>query len=235
MASLIKKTQTLVSANLHALVDKALKNNSVKVLDQYIREAQGNLRKLENTLINVITQLKSMQRKERNLVAETEKLDGQIDALLRQGRDRLALAIQSKYNDKLNLIDQYQVQIEHQKLEVESLQAAKIKLESRLDTIKSQRENLIILLELAKSKEIAIKTVRSLDDLQGIGDNDIARIADSIHARLDRAEVEMETYSGRLDNQLDETIERTMLEDQLATRRKRLTTHEQKLLEDIET
>jgi hypothetical protein len=34
MATLISKVQTLISANLHALVDKALESNSVAVMDE---------------------------------------------------------------------------------------------------------------------------------------------------------------------------------------------------------
>ena len=39
MASLLSKVQTLISANLHSLVDNALKANSVAVLDEYIRQS----------------------------------------------------------------------------------------------------------------------------------------------------------------------------------------------------
>ena len=43
MASLMKKVQTLISANLHAMVDSALKANSLAVFDQYVREVEDNL------------------------------------------------------------------------------------------------------------------------------------------------------------------------------------------------
>ncbi len=34
MATLLEKTQTLISANLHSILDKALKANSLAVLDE---------------------------------------------------------------------------------------------------------------------------------------------------------------------------------------------------------
>jgi phage shock protein A len=43
MASLLSKVQTLISANLHAMVDSALKANSMAVFDQYVREVEDNL------------------------------------------------------------------------------------------------------------------------------------------------------------------------------------------------
>ena len=43
MASLIEKVNTLISANLHWMVDQALKQNSIAVINQYIREVEDNL------------------------------------------------------------------------------------------------------------------------------------------------------------------------------------------------
>ena len=46
--SLMEKVNTLVSANLHSIVDKALQQNSVAVMDEYIRQAENNLKDLED-------------------------------------------------------------------------------------------------------------------------------------------------------------------------------------------
>ncbi|GAI38157.1 unnamed protein product, partial [marine sediment metagenome] len=83
-------------------------------------------------------------------------------------------------------------------------------------------EHLQALLELAKSKEVAIKAVRSLDDLAGVGDADIARIGESIRARLDRASAQSEMYAGRLEAQMDEVLEKSEIDIQLAERMRRL-------------
>ena len=40
MASLLEKAQTLIQANLHDMVDRALEANSVAVMKQYIRDAE---------------------------------------------------------------------------------------------------------------------------------------------------------------------------------------------------
>lgn len=222
MASLFSKVQTLISANLHALVDKALKANSVAVLDEYIRQAEDNLEDLEDALITVRGQVKTLKRKWEIFQSEAEQLDADIDRLLRAGKDDLAMAAQSKYNSKADMAEQYRQQYEKQKAEADKLADAKLKLEAKLTTIKQEREHLLALLELAKSKEIAAKTIRSLDDLQGIGDSDIARVGESIRARLDRADAAMESYADRLDVKMDEVLDKARLDDQLAERRRRL-------------
>ena len=78
------------------------------------------------------------------------------------------------------------------------------------------------MLELAKAKEITAKTMKSLDDLAGVGDADVSRIADSIRSRLDRATAESEMRAASLDKQMDEVLGRSELDGQLAARKARL-------------
>ena len=222
MASLLGKVQTLISANLHSLVDRALKANSVAVLDEYIRQAENNLEDLQDALITVRGQVKTLERKWKMHQAEADQLDADIDRLLAAGKDDLAMAAQTQYNSKIDIAEQYRDQYQKQKAEADKLSDARLKLEAKLTTIKQEREHLLALLELAKSKEIAAKTIRSLDDLQGIGDSDIARVGDAIRARLDRADAEVETYAERLDVQMDDVLDRSRLDSQLAERRRRL-------------
>ena len=49
MSSILQKVNTLISANMHALVDAALESNSVKVMDEYIRQAERNLDAVEDS------------------------------------------------------------------------------------------------------------------------------------------------------------------------------------------
>jgi phage shock protein A len=222
MASLLSKVQTLISANLHALVDNALKANSVAVFDEYIRQAENNLGELEDALVTVRGQVKTLQRKHEMLQAEADQLDADIDRLLKLGKEDLALAAQSQYNSKADLAQDYKEQWQKQQVEADKLSNARLKLEAKLTMIKQQREQMVALLELARSKEIASKTIRSLDDLDGLGDADIARVTEQIRSRLDRADAEMEVTSTGLATQVDEVLGKERLTDQLAERKRRL-------------
>jgi phage shock protein A len=222
MASLLSKVQTLISANLHSLVDNALKANSVAVLDEYIRQAEDNLDDLQDALVTVRGQVKTLKRKYDMFQAEADQLDADIDRLLKLGKEDLAVAAQSQYNSKAALAQEYKEQYEKQQIEADKLGDARLKLEAKMTTIKQEREHMLALLELAKSKEIAAKTIRSLDDVQGIGDSDIARVGDQIRARLDRADAEMEMQSTSLEAQMDDVLGKAALDDQLAERKRRL-------------
>jgi len=222
MATLISKVQTLISANLHALVDKALEANSVAVMDEYIRQAEDNLEKLEDTVVTVGGTVKTLKRKWEQYEAEADKLDQSIDTLLLQGKKELAAAAQTKLNSTRRIASDYQEQWQEQQKQYEQLLSARRKLEAKLTTIRQEREHLQALLELAKSKEVAVKAIKSLDDLAGVGDADIARIGESIRARLDRADAQSEMYAGRLDAQMDELLEKSEIDVQLAERMRRL-------------
>ncbi|RME70349.1 MAG: hypothetical protein D6784_16885 [Chloroflexi bacterium] len=220
--SFFQKIETLIKANLHAMVDKALESNSVAVLDEYIRQAEDNLDDLEDALVTIKGQVKTLKRKYETFRAEAEALDRDIDRLLKLGKEDLALAAQNQYNTKIDLAEEYRKQYEQQKAEADRLADARLKLEARLRAIKQEREHVIGLLELAKTKEIAARSMKSLDALEGVGDSDIARVADKIRERLDRADAEVEMRTTRLSSQIDEVLGKDKLMSQLAERRRRL-------------
>ena len=222
MASLLEKVQTLVSANMHSLVDRALENNNLKVMDEYIRQAEKNLDALEDSAATVGGSVKTLKRKYDEYSAQVEKLDRDIDTLLLKTKNELAMAAQSDLNSKKELAQDYYEQWQHQEGEYKKIMDAKLKLEARLTAIRQEREHLKSLLELAEAKKITIKTIRSLDDLAGAGDEDVRKVGEQIRERLDRIDAEGEMVSSRLANQVDDVIGTIEIERQLEERRARL-------------
>ena len=222
MASLLEKVSTLISANLHALVDAALKANSLAVIDQYIRDVENNLENLTDAAATVGGQVKTLKRKYDEYAKAAAELDRNIDIFLSEGKEELAAAAQAKYNSTMRLTESYKEQYERQQGEYQKLMDAKLKLEAKLTTIKQERDEAQALLELAQSKELTVKTIRSLDDLAGSGDADVARIAESIRARLDKASAASEMMATRLDKQMDEVLERREIDAQLSARKAKL-------------
>ncbi len=222
MATLLQKTQTLISANLHSMLDKALQANSLAVLDEYIRQSQDNLDDLEDAAATVGGQVKTLKRKTEQFEKKAAKMDRNIDVLLQRGKQDLALAAQRKLNSMREMAQEYREQYERQQKEYKLLLDARLKLEAKLTEIRQERQQLQGLLELAKAKEVTTKTLRSLDDLAGVGDADIARIADGIRARLDKASAGAEIRASRLDSQMDEMPQVDEMQMQLEARKQRL-------------
>ena len=94
MASLMEKVSTLISANLHYLVDEALKSNSLAVIDQYVRQVEDNLADLEDAAATVGGEVKGLQRKLIEYQHKQQELDRAIDAFLTVGNDSAAVARQ---------------------------------------------------------------------------------------------------------------------------------------------
>ena len=221
MASLLEKVSVLISANLHWLVNQALEANSLAVVDEYIRRVEDNLEALEDAAATVGGEAKTLRRKQREFEAKAEELDRNIDLFLREGKDKLAVAAQSRYNTMVQLAETYRQQADAQEAEFQKLLDAKLRLEAKLTEVKQERVNLQAMLELAKSKEATHKAVESLGDVstEAVGIDDLK---ESIQRRLDKAAAQSEIDSQNLEKQMEEVLETSAIEKQLAERRARL-------------
>jgi phage shock protein A len=235
VATILEKAQTLISANLHAMVDRALEANSVAVMKQYIRDAEGNLAELEEAAATVGGEVKTLERRYLEYKKKSDGLDRNIDMLLMQGKTDLARAAQNELNSARRLQEQYHEQWVRQQREYEALLNARLKLQAKLQTIRQEQKELEALLELAKSKETTVRAIKSLDDLMGVGDSDIARMGEAIRNRLDRATAYSEMYADRLDNQMDEALGSAEIDLQLEERKRRLGLAEPAPAEEEET
>ena len=222
MTTLLEKVTTLLSANAHALVDQALKTNSLAVIDQYLRQAADNLANLDDATATVGGEIRTLDRRLAGQQQTAAELDQAVDAFLLRRDETAARSAQSRLNSAQTLIETYQQHRARLQGEYDQLRAARVRLEARLDAMKLQRQELQALLELARSKEVVVRTIRGLDDLLGSGDADLSAMAQSIYARLDKASAATELHATGLDARIDELMESDALDRQLATRRQKL-------------
>jgi phage shock protein A len=222
MASLFEKIQTLISASMHGLVDRALEANSVKVMDEYIRQAERNLEALEDSAATVGGTVRTLKRKYEEFAAAAEKLDRDIDTLIIKGKNELAAAAQAELNTKQELAQEYFEQWQSQEKQYQAMLDMRLKLESRLSTIKQERERLKALIELAESKKIMTKTIRSLDGLANTGDKEIDSLTQQIRARIDREDARLEMATRNLQEEIDLAVGNSKIDTQLEERRRRL-------------
>jgi phage shock protein A len=222
MASLVQKFRTLISANLHALVDKALQSQSLAVIDQYIREMTVQMRELHGAIATVAGNMQTVQRRYHALDDKAKELDLAVDAFLTKGQNAQALAAQSRLNAIREMMGTYQQEWQRLHDGYQTLDDVYVKLEGRFLMVKQEREELGHLLQLAQSREALSRTIRSLDDLTGEGDADVARVAEGIRQRLDEAEAHNEVLLGSLDRQMEDALSSVEIEAQLEERRQRL-------------
>lgn len=222
MASLLQKINTLISANVHGLVDQALEANSVKVMDEYVRQAERNLDALDDAAATIGGTVKTLKRKYEEFAAAAEKLDRDIDTLIVKGKNDLAAAAQSELNTKQQLAQEYYEQWQDQEQHYQRMLDMRLKLESKLTTIKQEREHLRALIELAEAKKTTVKTVKSLDQLASTGDDQVNDLAQRIRANLDREDARLEVATRNVSEQIEEAVRGGEIERQLEERRRRL-------------
>jgi phage shock protein A len=222
MASLFEKINTLISANLHGLVDRALESNSVKVMDEYIRQVERNLEALEDSAATVGGTVRTLKRKYEEFASAAEKLDRDIDTLILKGKDDLAGAAQAELNTKQELAQEYYEQWQAQEKQYQHMLDMRLKLETRLTTIKQEREKLRALIELAETKKVLTKTVKSLDDIASTGDVEIDSLAEQIRQRIDREDARLEVATRNVSEEIDAAVGASEVDRQLEERRRRL-------------
>jgi len=222
MASLFEKINTLISANLHGMVDRALEANSVKVMDEYIRQVERNLEALEDSAATVGGTVRTLKRKYEEFANAAEKLDRDIDTLIMNGKEDLAVAAQAELNTKQELAQEYYEQWQAQDGQYQKMLDMRLKLESRLTTIKQERERLKALIELAETKKVMTNTVKSLDDLSNAGDDEVSALTDQIRARLDREDAKLDMATQRMSDKIEEAVGMTEVERQIEERKRRL-------------
>lgn len=220
--SLFEKINTLISANLHGIVDRALQSNSVQVMDEYIRQVESNLGDLEESTATVGGTVKTLKRKYEEFAAAAEKLDRDIDTLIVKGKDDLAAAAQAELNTKQQLSQEYYQQWQEQDTQYQKMLDMRLKLEGRLTTIKQEREHLRALIELAEAKKVTTKTVKSLDALSNVGDAEISSLSEQIRTRLDQEDARLDMATRNLSDEIDAAVRGSEVERQLEERKRRL-------------
>jgi phage shock protein A len=220
--NLFEKINTLISANLHSLVDRALENNSVQVMDEYVRQVERNLDMLEDSAATVGGTVKTLKRKYEEFAAQAEKLDRDIDTLVVKGKMDLAGAAQAELNTKQQLSQEYYEQWQSQDSQYQKMLDMRVKLEGRLTMIKQEREHLRSLIELAEAKKVVTKTVKSLDALSNVGDEQISSLSDQIRQRLDEEDARLEMATRNISEEIDDAVRGGEIERQLEERRRRL-------------
>jgi phage shock protein A len=220
--SLFDKISTLINANMHAIIDRALETNSVQVMDEYIRQVEKNLEALEDSAATIGGTVKTLKRKYEEFAGAAEKLDRDIDTLLVKGKRDLASAAQSELNTKQQLAQEYYEQWQGQDKQYQNMLDMRLKLESRLTSIKQEREHLRALIELAEAKKTTLKTVKSLDQLSNVGDEQISSLAENIRARIDREDARLDVATRNVSEEINDAVRSGEVDRQLEERMNRL-------------
>jgi len=139
--SLLERVSTLIRANLNDLVDKA--EDPEKMIKQVILDMQNQLLQVKTQVAISIADQHVLEKKLR----ENEESEGQwmkrAETSVDKGDETLARAALERSMSYKSLAASFRQQVEDQKVQVENLKAALLKLQQKLSEAQSKADVLI--------------------------------------------------------------------------------------------
>jgi phage shock protein A len=222
MASLMQKISTLIQGSLHELVDKAMREKSLAVIDVYIRDAGEGLDELNDAIATLDANLTGFNREREKLIARSAELDQAADRFLLKGDNSKAQAASAELIHVKELIAMQDKTIEQATKDLAEQRRGKDILQSKITTMRYEREKLAALLEMAKAKETNLAARQKAADVLGSGDIDMDNLSKAIYARLDKADAKLRESENTLETSIDESIDAEKVNADLEERRKKL-------------
>jgi phage shock protein A len=222
MASLLKKLSTLIEGSLHELVDKAMREKSLAVIDVYIRDAGEGLNELNDAIGTLQANLSGFVREREKLTARSAELDEAINRFLVKGDNSKAQAASAELMHIKELIAMQDQTISQAEKDLVEQRRGKDILQSKITTMRYEREKMAALLEMAKAKEANLRARQKASDVMGSGDIDMDNLTKSIYSRLDKADALLKESENTLESSIDEAIDSDKVDADLEERRRKL-------------
>lgn len=222
MASLMQKLSALIQGSLHELVDKAMREKSLAVIDVYIRDAGEGLDELNDAIGTLDANLMGFNRERDRLATRAEELDTAVNSFLMKGDNSKAQAASAELMHIKELLAMQEQTITQAKADLVEQRRGKDILQSKITAMRYEREKLAALLEMAKAKEANLRAREKAADVLGNGDIDMDNLAKSIYQRLDKADARLKESENTLESSIDDAINADKVNADLEERRRKL-------------
>lgn len=219
--SIFDRAGLLITANINALLNKALGANSVAVFDEYVNRMNGALDALETAEGVERGRSKTLGRQIDELEVTVNRLDEDVDRLLARGERTLAAARQAVLNTKIQLLEQLKADLAQCQQEVSKLSDSRAKLAAQIEVASAKRQQLVSFIEQKKAAELRYQAQAgahvSAPDRMRVDD-----ILERARQELEIAEGKNEAAAATLDSRIDDLLGSDDIELQLQAREARL-------------
>lgn len=157
---LLERVSTLIRANLNDMVDRA--EDPEKMIKQVILDMENQYLQVKTQVAVSIADQHILEKKRREQEDTGKDWMRKAEIAVDKTQDDLARAALDRYQTAQRLGQSFQEQVNDQKLQVETLKTALVKLEQKLEEAKSKREVLLarhrrsIALDKAAKAQVAI-------------------------------------------------------------------------------
>ncbi|MFC0522333.1 PspA/IM30 family protein [Pontibacillus salicampi] len=219
MFKFFKRVGTVVNSELNAMLDKA--EDPVKMLDQFMRDMEADIREAESAVAKQIANEKMLKRKYDDAHALVEKRQQQAEKAIEAGDEDLARrALEDKNNQEEqanSLKDSY-----------DRAKADSSSLRQKLDEMKKEYQEMKLKKDSLKARAESAKTRTKMNrTMSGINSDESRHGFERMEEKVMQYEAEAETSedlsesSRSLDDEF-EKLEKNGVDDELAALKKKL-------------
>ena len=207
MASLLDKVKTLLSASFHDMIDKALKKNPIKTLNQYLREHEEALEEMRNDRAVALGNMKTASRKVIETQDMIQRIEEEIEAILTDddaSNDYLAENLAQDLvgqEEKLQVLNQaYESALRVNR----ALQLADAKMQGRITSLRNQIELLKAIKFEADIKKMSADKLINSARMISSGTTSVEALAEDIKRQRDTADARFEMAMDTMDSSLED-------------------------------
>jgi phage shock protein A len=215
---LLERVSTLIRANLSDMIDRA--EDPEKLIKQVILDMENQYLQVKTQVAVSIADQHMLEKKWQENDQSGKDWMRKAEVAVDKSQDDLARAALDRFQTSQRLAQSYREQVDDQKLQVDSLKGALVKLEQKLEEAKSKRD----LLLARHRRSVALGKAAHAQTV--LGDNSksatFERLKDRVHhsEAVASAEVELLTDDvGERLNRLDRDAELDRLLTDLKARR----------------
>jgi phage shock protein A len=220
MFQFFTRVKSVMSSELNAMLDKA--EDPVKMLDQFMREMEADIRDAESAVAKQIANEKMLKKKLDDAISLVEKREAQaIKALEANNEDLARRALEDKKNQQAQ-VDSLKDTWERAKTDAEILRSKLMEMKDEYQEMKLKKDSLKARAESAKTRT---KINRAMS---GIGSDQSRQGFERMEEKVMRFEAEAETSEDlrsanrSLDDEFKKLETGSDIDDELAALKRKL-------------
>jgi phage shock protein A len=225
MASLLAKVKTLLSASFHDMIDKALKSDPIKTLNQYLREHEDALEQMRNDRAVALGSSKTATRKLTETQDLIQKIETEIETILTDDDETNDYLAENLAQDLVGQEEKLQVLNQAYESAIRSnraLQLAESKMQGRIISLRNQIELLKAIKFEADIKKMSAEKLINSARMISSGTTSVEALAEDIKRQRDHADAKFEMAMNTMDGSLESASYQSKASTRLEQIRNRL-------------
>jgi phage shock protein A len=214
----LSRVRDILSANLNDLLDRA--EDPEKMVNQYLRDLNQSLYETKTHVAAAMADETKLHNKMVQFQTEADQWQSKAEAALRANDEELARQALSRKLSAQKLADNYKQQYEAQDQQVEEMQNALVKLESRIAEAKARRDLLIAKRNRAETQETIQRTIRGISSTNALDKLD--RLEERVDDQLAQADAMTKLESGTLESRFKDLEANQELDQEMAALRRKV-------------